>query len=86
MSTSPSHPSTPTAPDTNTATIARQAIVDGKGNVYGYELFDRTRPSRTHDASSDAQMLLNVLSHAGTASLLGRRNVFINCAFESLQS
>ncbi len=86
MSIAPPSPTPPPTPDTNASAIARQAIVDGKGSVYGYELFDRTRPSRTHDAASDAQMLLNVLSHADTASLLGKRNIFVNCTFESLQS
>jgi c-di-GMP-related signal transduction protein len=79
------HPS-PAEPDSNAGTIARQAIVDDKGKVFGYELFDRSRPFSTHDASSDAQMLLNVLSHADTASLLGTRKIFVNCTIVSLKS
>jgi c-di-GMP-related signal transduction protein len=75
-----------TEPDTSTGMIARQAIMDDKGKVFGYELFDRTRPFRTHDASSDAQMLLKVLSHADTASLLGKRKMFVNCTIVSLKS
>ncbi len=66
--------------------IARQAIVDDKGKVHGYELFDRTRRFSERQASSDAQMLLHVLSHADIATLLGKRAMFINCAPESLRS
>ena len=83
--TSPAHPS-PAEPDTGTNSIARQAIVDDKGKVFGYELFDRTRAVSAHDAASDAQMLINVLSHADTASLLGKRSMFVNCALGSLKS
>jgi len=71
---------------TDSITIARQAIVDDKGKVYAYELFDRTRASSTHDASSDAQMLFNVLSRADTATLMGKRTMFINCTHASLSS
>jgi EAL and modified HD-GYP domain-containing signal transduction protein len=66
--------------------IARQAIVDANGGVYGYELFDRTRALNTHDASSDAQMLFNVLSHADNSALIDNRTMFINCAHDSLAS
>ena len=70
----------------NTISIARQAIVDDKGKVYGYELFDRSRRFSQHDASSDAQLLFNVLSQADTAVLMGKRTMFVNCAHESLGS
>lgn len=76
----------PDASQANTISIARQAIVDDKGKVYGYELFDRTRRFSEHDASSDAQMLFNVLSQADTATLMGKRTMFVNCAHESLGS
>lgn len=68
----------------DTIAIARQAIVDDKGKVYGYELFDRTRRFSEHDTASDAQLLLHVLSQADTAALMGKRAMFVNCALESL--
>ncbi len=66
--------------------IARQAIVDDAGNVFGYELFDRSRPSRTHDAPSDARLLFNALSHADNSALVDNRTLFINCTHDSLAS
>ncbi len=66
--------------------IARQAIVDDKGKVFGYELFDRKRRFGEHDTSSDAQLLFSVLSRTDTATLMGKRTMFINCAHESLGS
>ena len=80
---------TPPQPDvaqTDTISIARQAIVDDKGKVFGYELFDRTRRFSEHDAASDAQLLFNVLSQADTATLMGKRTMFVNCSHESLGS
>jgi EAL and modified HD-GYP domain-containing signal transduction protein len=88
QATPPSNLSVP-QPDesqTDNISIARQAIVDDKGRVFGYELFDRTRRFSEHDASSDAQMLFNVLSQADTATLMGKRTMFVNCAHESLDS
>jgi len=64
--------------------IARQAIVDDRGAVFGYELFDRTRISSKHDAASDAQLLFNVLSHADTGALVDNRTMFVNCTHASL--
>ena len=72
--------------DTNDSAIARQAIVDDKGKVYGYELFDRSRRFSDHSASSDAQLLFNVLTHADTGTLMDSRTMFVNCALESLAS
>ncbi|MEP6970533.1 MAG: HDOD domain-containing protein, partial [Betaproteobacteria bacterium] len=66
--------------------IARQAIVDDKGAVFGYELFDRTRTHSDHDAASDAQLLFNVLSHADHGALIDNRTMFINCTHASLAS
>jgi c-di-GMP-related signal transduction protein len=85
--------SNPSAPDTadtanaaNESAIARQAIVDDKGQVYGYELFDRSRRFSDHDAASDAQMLFKVLTHADTGALMDKRTMFVNCALDSLAS
>ena len=90
MSNPPS-PSPQTAAAADTApsdiiSIARQAIVDDKGKVFGYELFDRTRRFSEHDAASDAQLLFNVLSQADTATLMGKRTMFVNCTHDSLGS
>ena len=86
--TTPSEQSIPLPDDSQTSSIsiARQAIVDDKGKVFGYELFDRTRRFNEHDASSDAQLLFKVLSQADTATLMGKRTMFVNCSHESLSS
>ena len=52
--------------------IARQAILDANRAVFGYELFDRSRPATSHTAASDAALLFRVLSHADTEVLLDR--------------
>lgn len=83
--TEPQHLQPDTA-QTHGPAIARQAIVDDTGAVFGYELFDRSRPSRTHDAASDAQLLFNALSHADNGALIDNRTLFINCAHDSLAS
>lgn len=85
-SAEPTQPAQDAQAPTEEVSIARQAIVDDKGKVYGYELFDRTRRFSQHNAASDAQMLLNVLSQADTATLMGKRTMFVNCAHESLAS
>jgi len=66
--------------------IARQAIVDDKGAIFGYELFDRTRGDSDHDAASDAQLLFNVLSHADTSALIDSRTMFFNSTHAGLAS
>ena len=63
--------------DENLAIIARQAIVDESRAVYGYELFDRSTASDSHTAASDAALLFNALSYAGTEALVGKKTVFI---------
>ena len=70
--------------DENIAIIARQAIVDDTRTVYGYELFDRSTASDAHTAASDAALLFNALSYAGTEALVGKKMVFINCTHDSL--
>ena len=67
----------------NTA-IARQAIVDHAGAVFGYELFDRSLTNLPHSAASDAQLLFNVLSHADNGALIDNRKMFVNCTHASL--
>ena len=68
----------------NLAVIARQAIVDESRAVFGYELFDRSTAQHAHSAASDAALLFNALSYAGTEALVGKKVVFINCTHESL--
>lgn len=70
-------------PEDETA-IARQAILDDKRNVIGYELYDRSLAPDAHTSASDAELLFNVLSHAEHQALIGRKTMFINCTYESL--
>jgi len=81
-------PGTPSLPqgvdDHNLAVIARQAIVNDKSEVFGYELFDRSTARDAHTAASDAALLFNALSYAGAEALVGQKTVFINCTQESL--
>lgn len=70
--------------DASVSMIGRQAILNEQREVFGYELFDRTTAPEAHTAASDAAMLFNALSYAGTEALVGRKLVFINCTHESL--
>ena len=75
----------PDAPaDDSVVAIARQAILDAQRAVFGYELFDRSTAADKHTAATDAAVLFNALSYAGSESLIGRNVVFINCTHESL--
>ena len=84
MSTITDLPAAPETPQSELTAIARQAIVDQSGAVFGYELFDRSLPSATHNAASDAQLLFNVLSHADNGALIDNRTMFVNCTHASL--
>ena len=91
MSSTPDSATAPqTAPQTapadadNLVVIARQAILDDKRAVFGYELFDRITAANCHTAASDAAMLFNALCYAGSEALGGKKTVFINCTHESL--
>jgi c-di-GMP-related signal transduction protein len=64
--------------------FAHQAILDQQHAVFGYELFDRSALAHGHTASSDAQLLFNVLSAVGGESPLGSKTIFINCTHDSL--
>ena len=77
-------PSNPATAALDQTAIARQAIVDQSGAVFGYELFDRSMANQPHSAASDAQLLFNVLSHADNSALIDNRKMFINCTFGSL--
>jgi c-di-GMP-related signal transduction protein len=64
--------------------FAHQAILDAKRAIIGYELFDRSVHSSKHTAASDAQLLFNVLSGTDAESLIGKKDLFINCTHDSL--
>ncbi|MES2583816.1 MAG: HDOD domain-containing protein [Pseudomonadota bacterium] len=64
--------------------FAHQSILDQNRAVFGYELFDRSALVQGHTASSDAQLLFNVLSADGGESPLGNKTIFINCTHDSL--
>ncbi len=64
--------------------IARQSILDAKHDVFAYELFDRSRSFENHTASSDAEMLFNLLSHTEYKALVEEKILFINCTHDSL--
>ena len=71
-------------PEAGHNAIARQAILDDKSAVFGYELFDRSTSSQGHTASTDAQFLFNALTEGDTEILGGRKTFFINCTHDSL--
>jgi len=73
-----------TADTGNLVVIARQAILDDKRAVFGYEMFDRATTAGSHTAASDAALLFNALSFAGSEALFGKKTVFINCTHDSL--
>jgi c-di-GMP-related signal transduction protein len=85
-STDPRDQQADTPQDTDGPAIARQPIVDDAGEVFAYELFDRSRPSSTHDAASDAQLLFNALSQVDNGAWIDNRTLFVNCALDSLAS
>jgi c-di-GMP-related signal transduction protein len=77
------HPQTP-EPTSSAISMARQAIVNDSGSIMGYELFDRSVKADAHTASSDAQMLFNLLSLAEGETLIGKTLLFVNCTHDSL--
>ncbi|MEG2046390.1 MAG: HDOD domain-containing protein [Comamonas sp.] len=83
---STSVPTDHSAAGDHVAIIARQAIVDTQRDVFGYELFDRSTAAHAHTAASDAALLVNALSYAGTEALVGKKTIFINCTHDSLVS
>ncbi|WP_298925006.1 EAL and HDOD domain-containing protein [uncultured Ramlibacter sp.] len=61
--------------------MARQAIIDGKLSVFGYEMLDR---SGAAGESRDAEFLLYVLSLADSAAAADHRPLFMRCSLETL--
>ena len=74
----------PAALSLHPTAIARQAIVDQNGGVFGYELFDRSLANAPHSAASDAKLLFNVLSHADNGALIDNKLMFVNCTHSTL--
>jgi len=72
--------------DAGEAAFARQAIVDDKGRVFGYELLDRSHRASDHNVAKDASLLLNALTHADTGALFDKCTMFVNCSLQSLGS
>ncbi|QEA13765.1 EAL and HDOD domain-containing protein [Comamonas flocculans] len=66
------------------AMIARQAIMNGRQTVVGYELLDRSHGRSDHTAASDVLVMFAALSHAGAEELVGKTLLFVNCTHESL--
>lgn len=64
--------------------MARQAIMNGKQMVVGYELFNRAPALDHHTAASDVLLVFSALSHVGPEELLGKMLLFVNCTYESL--
>jgi c-di-GMP-related signal transduction protein len=64
--------------------VTRQAVLDESKSVFGYELFDRAKGSESRDASSDAQMMFNLLSINESQPVAGEKNIFLHCNHESL--
>ena len=71
-------------PSVASVKFAHQAILDHNRAIVAYELFDRSALANGHTASSDAQLLFNVLSAVDGQSPIGNKAVFINCTHDSL--
>jgi len=73
------------------AYLARQPIVDGKGNLVAYELLFRSGASAqtaqiTGQLQATATLLENLLNSMGLEKIAGNKKVFINCSREMLIS
>lgn len=71
------------------AIIARQAIVDAKRNIIGYELLQRASATAEHSdiehtAGSDSATLFTALSNIGAENLFGNKLAFVNCTLETI--
>jgi EAL and modified HD-GYP domain-containing signal transduction protein len=70
--------------------VARQAVLDGRGNLYGYELLFRSdAANNTFDGTDDAvatlQVLSNTLLSIGADKLLGGKKAFVNFDYRLLR-
>ena len=64
--------------------LARQAIIDGKLSVLGYEIVERTAAAGSR--SRDAEFLLYVLSLAASSAAADQRLLFMPCSLDTLAS
>lgn len=74
----------------NLAVIGRQAIVDAKRNVIGYELLQRGSAAAEssdidHTSDTDAAMLFSALSNIGAEALFGTKLAFVNVTLETIK-
>lgn len=87
-----SYTSTPLPEETDLKTLrylARQPIVDGFENVFGYELLFRERVAGLLSAINSDRASMKTMDSSlllGTASLTGGKRAFINCTRELLVS
>lgn len=63
--------------------VARQAILNRRKDLYGYELLFRSDPQRNHfdgtdGSSATSQVIANTLFSAGLEDILGGKKAFIN--------
>jgi EAL and modified HD-GYP domain-containing signal transduction protein len=84
MSDTSANAKTTHIPSETAIAFAHQAILNGDRTIMGYELFDRSNLAKGHTASSDAQLLFNVLSAVDSESPIGNKTIFINCTHDSL--
>jgi EAL and modified HD-GYP domain-containing signal transduction protein len=73
------------------AFIARQPILDNKGNLFAYELLfrkkqDDSKSSIIDDMQATAQVLDNAINNIGITKLVGNRQAFVNCSYDLLTS
>jgi c-di-GMP-related signal transduction protein len=67
--------------------VARQPILDGRGNVHGYELLFRSGPTATSfsgDGNSATRTVLDNTVIFGLERLSGGLAVFVNCTLEAI--
>jgi c-di-GMP-related signal transduction protein len=80
-------PSIPTElPDARSgpAVLARQAIIDHKLSIFGYELMQRS--AKTNAPECDAEFLLYLLTMGAGKAIAERRMLFVHCTQETLAS
>jgi EAL and modified HD-GYP domain-containing signal transduction protein len=64
--------------------LARQAIIDDKLSIFGYELFQRIGASAAPD--NDAESLLYLLTMGAGKAIAERRVLFVRCTPQALES
>lgn len=84
LATPPQESALAAAPSQHTALVGRQAVVDKRREIFGYELFSRALGGGP--APGDDATLLTILSHEGREGLVGRKTVFMHCSDDTLHS